>query len=310
MTGGAGFIGFELVKALLKSCEKVYIYDNFSGSDPKKVLRLSDERVKLVVEDLKRPRVLREIVNEVDVVFHLAANPDVKASWSDTKAHLEDNVLATYNLLEELKKSKKQPFLVFTSSSTVYGEKEKSVSEDEACFPISVYGAAKLACEALISGYVGSGLIRSAVILRLANIVGGSSSHGVVVDFVNKLKTNPNVLEVYGDGTQKKSYLHVSDTVDALLLVERRFRDHKGLEVFNVGSEDTITVNEIAQIVCSKMALEPEIRYLNQFEGRGWRGDVKHFHLDTKKLRSLGWSPKNNSKSSIEKTVEELLFVG
>jgi UDP-glucose 4-epimerase len=310
VTGGAGFIGYELVKRLLKeSCDEVVVYDNFSSSNRGRLDALNHQGLRIIEEDLKHPKLLGEALSETDVVFHLAANPDVKTSSITTESQFQENLYATFRLLEEIRKRPRIKTLVFASTSTVYGEKEKPSSETDVCQPISVYGATKLACEALIGGYVGSGLLESALVIRLANIVGPASNHGVIFDFVKKLRKQPTELEVLGDGKQNKSYLHVEDTVDGIMVATRHVLDEAlKFTVFNVGSSDTITVDEIAKIVCGKMGVSPHIKYVNELNGRGWPGDVKSFLLDTSKLRSVGWSPKHNSRTSVELTVEELLY--
>lgn len=311
VTGAGGFIGRGLVKRLLDSgARKVYGLDNFFYSDPSKLRSISDSRLVIIEEDLKSPAKLPAVLKDVDLVFHLAANPDVKSSSIETEVHFGDNLLATYRLLEEMRKAG-GGCVVFTSSSTVYGERRASAKEDDPCFPISVYGGMKLASENLIATYVGSGFLGSGAVLRLANIVGGSSTHGVVYDFVQKLRRNPDELEILGDGRQTKSYLHIDDTLDALGLVGTHILQRKGAyEVYNVGSEDTITVDEIAQAVARMMGVNPKVRHKDTLGGRGWAGDVTFFHLDTRKLKDLGWSPRHNSKSSVELTVSELLSDG
>jgi len=308
VTGAGGFIGSGLVKRLLDSgAHKVYALDNFSYSDGARLRAISDRRLVIIEEDLKSPAKLPAVLKDTDLVFHLAANPDVRSSSVETEVHFSDNLFATYRLLEEMRKTGSSD-IVFTSSSTVYGERKGSAKEDDPCFPISVYGGMKLASENLIATYVGSGFLGSGAVLRLANIVGGSSTHGVVYDFVQKLRRNPCELEILGDGKQTKSYLHINDTLDALELVGARISQRSGVyDVYNVGSEDTITVDEIARTVAGMMGLNPKVKYLNTFAGRGWIGDVTYFHLDTQKLKSLGWSPKHNSRSSVEFTVSELL---
>jgi len=200
--------------------------------------------------------------------------------------------------------------LAFTSSSTVYGEaKEIPTPEDYGPLePISVYGGAKLAAEALIAGYAHTFDIK-AVVFRLANIIGKRSNHGVIYDFINKLKATPHRLEILGDGTQRKSYLHVSDTVEAMLYLFKEFlKEDKIYDAYNIGSEDWITVTEIAEIVSREMGLNPEFYFTGGVDGgRGWKGDVKIMLLNIEKAKAKGWKPKMNSKEAVERTVKELL---
>ena len=201
-------------------------------------------------------------------------------------------------------------FLVFASSSTVYGDASRlPTPEDYAPLePISVYGASKLACEALISGYAHTFKIRS-LVLRYANIIGSRLRHGVIYDFIMKLRNNPDVLEILGDGTQRKSYLHISDAVNATMHLFNTFRaNDKLFDVYNVGNEDWITVREIADIVSRVMGLNPEYRFTGGVEGgRGWVGDVKYMLLDISKLKSTGWKPRLSSREAVERTAKELI---
>ena len=207
-------------------------------------------------------------------------------------------------------RKEKVKYLVFTSSSTVYGDARIiPTPEDYAPLePISVYGGAKLAAEALISGYSHTFNIKS-LIFRLANIIGERSNHGVIYDFINKLKANPNRLEILGDGTQRKSYLHVSDTVEGMLYLFEKFREEgKIYDVYNLGSDDWITVREIAEIVSKEMGLNPEFYFTGGVDGgRGWKGDVKFMRLSIEKAKSKGWKPKMNSYEAVRRTVQELL---
>jgi len=184
-------------------------------------------------------------------------------------------------------RKRKVKILAFTSSSTVYGEVRKLPTPEDygPLKPISVYGGAKLAAEALISGYAHT-FDMKAVVFRLANIIGERSNHGAIYDFINKLKKNPNRLEILGDGTQRKSYLHVSDTVEAMLHLFNEFlKENKIYDIYNIGNEDWITVKEIAQIVSREMGLDPEFYFTGGINGRGWKGDVKAMLLSIEKAK-------------------------
>jgi UDP-glucose 4-epimerase len=213
ITGGAGFIGSHLTEKLLNQRRKVVVLDNFSNGRIENIQHLQNNpSLTIVKEDLKRPKKLKQIVNASDTIFHLAANPEVKLGETSPKTHFEENIQATFNLLEAIRKSQKPKTLVFASTSTVYGEaKQIPTPEDYApMIPISTYGASKLACEALITSYAYT-FNHRALILRLANIIGPRSNHGVIIDFINKIKTNPTELEILGDGNQEKSYMYISD---------------------------------------------------------------------------------------------------
>ncbi|MGC8933278.1 MAG: NAD-dependent epimerase/dehydratase family protein [Candidatus Methanodesulfokora sp.] len=310
VTGGAGFIGSHLVDALMSQGKEVCVFDNLSTGSLKNVKHwLDSSNFRFIKGDLLRPSDLENLKNEdFSIIFHLAANPEVRLSSIDPDVHFQQNIVATYNLLELIRRAESSPVLAFTSTSTVYGDALKMPTPENYAplEPISIYGASKLACEALISAYAHTYGFK-AVIFRLANIVGPRSQHGVVYDFIQKLRRNPRELEVLGDGTQVKSYLHVSDCVEAMLLgVERSSRQ---VEIFNVGSEDQVDVRTIAKMVIEEMGLKDvRLNFTGGVDGgRGWRGDVKNMLLDIKKLKSLGWRPKYGSKEAVRSAIRDLL---
>jgi UDP-glucose 4-epimerase len=280
------------------------VLDNFSNGKIENIQHLTgNPSLTIVKEDLKRPKRLGQIIDASDTIFHLAANPEVVIGETDPKTHFEENILATFNLLEAVRKSEKQKTLVFTSTSTVYGEANLiPTPEDYApLIPISTYGASKLACEALITSYAYTFNHRT-LILRLANIIGPRSNHGVVIDFVKKIKTNPTELEILGDGNQEKSYMYISDCIEAIMHLTSAFsKGTEKVDMFNVGSYDKITVAQIAKIVSKEMNV-PSIKY--KFTGgvdggRGWKGDVKTMQLSIDKLLRTGWKPRNSSKQAV-----------
>ncbi len=311
VTGGCGFIGSHLVDALMESGAEVIVVDNLSSGSTANVEGwLGSPRFKFVQGDLKDPLGgWRECFRGVDVVFHFAANPEVRVSVANPRVHFDENVLATFNVLEACR-IHGVPYLVFASSSTVYGEAKIIPTPEDyhPLEPISVYGACKLACENLIISYSKLYGIKS-LILRYANIIGPRSNHGVIIDFINKLKNNPRKLEILGDGTQKKSYLHVSDCVDATLHLLNVFtKNDKDYDVYNIGSEDWVTVREIADIIVEEMGLG-NVEYVFKPatpDGRGWPGDVKLMLLDINKLKTTGWKPKLGSREAIVRTVKQL----
>ncbi len=310
VTGGAGFIGSHLVDALMEGGHEVKVVDDLSAGSLENIKRwLDNGRFEFIEGDLRNIDVCSEAVKGVDAVFHLAANPEVRIGAQSPELLYETNVLLTYNILEAMRRENVEYF-IFTSSSTVYGDaKVIPTPEDYAPLePISVYGGAKLAAEALISGYAHTFGFR-ALIFRLANIIGERSNHGVIYDFINKLRKNPEELEILGDGTQRKSYLHVSDTVDAMLYLFERFKEEgKTFDVYNLGSEDWITVKEIAEAVSRGMGLSPRFRFTGGVDGgRGWKGDVKFMRLSIEKAKSKGWEPGMNSYQAVERTVRELI---
>jgi len=309
ITGGAGFIGSHLVDKLCQNHVEVVVFDNLSAGRMENLKKwLGAPNFKFVMGDLLSPEKVWKTLDGCETVFHLAANPEVRVSSENPKVHYEQNVLATFNLLEAIRKVGSVKALAFASTSTIYGDVLEIPTPEEYAplKPISVYGASKLASEALIISYAYTYGFKT-VIYRLANIVGSRARHGVICDFIRKLRENPKKLEILGDGTQTKSYLHVEDCVNAILIGTNLSREK--VEIFNVGSEDQITVKEIADIVCEKMGLS-NVQYIftgGVDGGRGWKGDVKFMLLNVNKLKKLGWKPKLNSRQAVEKAVEEIL---
>jgi UDP-glucose 4-epimerase len=249
---------------------------------------------------------LEKAIEGKDMVFHLAANPDVKLGAENTSVHLEQNVQATYNLLEAMRKSGVQR-LAFTSTSTVYGEASTVPTPEDygPLLPISLYGASKLSCEALISSYCHTFEMQS-WIYRFANIVGERGTHGVLVDFIRKLQKDPERLEILGSGKQRKSYLEVKDCVQAMIDAVEHSRDETN--VFNIGSIDAVDVTEIADIVVEQMGLSGvKYDYTGGTDGRGWKGDVKVMRLSIEKIKRLGWTPQASSAQAIGAAVKALL---
>lgn len=312
VTGGAGFIGSHIVDFLIKTGYSVVVIDNLS-SGRKDFLReaLRSGRVRLVQDDLKSSngRWIHEF-RGADIVYHFAANPEVRVSMTNPRIHFNENVLVTFNVLEACRINDVKE-LVFASSSTVYGDAKKfPTPEDyEPKEPISVYGAAKLASENLIVTYSTAYGVRS-LILRFANIVGPRQSHGVIIDFIRKLRSNPTVLEILGDGSQRKSYLHVRDLISGIDVALKALRNGgKSYEVFNLGNEDWITVKRIAELVVEEMNLKNvEFRYKPATpDGRGWKGDVKFMLLDISKIKAYGWKPSMNSEEALRDAIRAAL---
>jgi UDP-glucose 4-epimerase len=277
VTGGCGFIGSHLVDTLLGCGFQVRVVDDLSTGRLENVKQWKGNAgFELVVGDLKNVTVAERGVDAVDLVFHLAANPDVRVGSSEPRVHFDENLVVTFNVLEAMRKSGGARRVVFASTSTVYGEAEVFPTPEVygPLLPISVYGAAKLGCEALIASYCHT-FDFEAVLLRFANIVGPRATHGVIVDFVRKLGEDPTELEVLGDGKQCKSYLHVSDLVGAFFAVMKSFGRAGSVEVYNVGSPDKVSVVRIAEVVCEEMGIaEPRIRLFDSVEAkaRAWQG--------------------------------------
>ncbi|MFP3872802.1 MAG: NAD-dependent epimerase/dehydratase family protein [Candidatus Natronoplasma sp.] len=308
VTGAAGFIGSHLCDALVKD-NHVVGFDNLSSGKEELLEHLKDkDDFELVIGDILDEKALSAEMERCDMVFHLAANPDVKVGAEDTYVHLEQNVIGTYNVLEAMRK-KDVDEILFTSSSTVYGETEVIPTPEDLgpLKPISLYGSSKLSCEALISSFCETFDMRS-VSFRFANVVGPRSTHGVTFDFVQKLKENPSELEILGSppGTSK-SYFYISDCIDGMLFGTKNAE--KRVEYFNLGSEDYITVKEIADVVCEEMGLKDvEYNWTGGTDGGkgGWKGDVKTMLLSLENMKEQGWSPRYKSAEAIAKTVRAL----
>lgn len=289
VTGGAGFIGSYLVDALIKKGDEVIVFDNMSTGH---CINKDAEMIKgdlLNKNDLKRIPVVNE-------VWHLAANPEVRESDSDV--HERQNFIATKNLAEWMK-NRNIKKIYFTSTSAIYGEPAQIPTPEDysPLKPISAYGISKLKAENLI---ISSGL--QYIIFRFANVIGKRSGHGVISDFVKKLQKNKNEMEILGDGKQKKSYIHITDCIDAMLFCAESL---KSSEIINIGTEDQIIVDDIAKIAAKSMGLSTKFSHTGG--KRGWKGDVPIMLLSIKKLKDLNWKPRLNSRKAVELTAKEIL---
>jgi UDP-glucose 4-epimerase len=310
VTGAAGFIGSHLVDRLLDRGYSVLGVDNMKlGRRANIAAALENNRFKFVEVDVNDlPAFLRTVRQHsherpFDITWHMAANSDIRAGVADADVDLRDTFLTTFNTLK-LMRELKIPQLSFASTSAIYGVQPVKLVEDLGpLFPISNYGAMKLASEACISAACEAYLQR-AWIFRFPNVVGSRSTHGVIYDFVQKLKANPNELEVLGDGTQEKPYFHVADLLDAMLFIVDRASDK--LNFFNIGTANTATtVRYIAEAVIKRMSPDAKIRYTGG--NKGWVGDVPKFNYSIEKLQKLGWSPRLTSTAAVDRSVEEIV---
>ncbi len=306
ITGGAGFIGSHLVDALLPE-NKITVLDNFSSGKWEHIgNHLSNPDFNVIKADMLDLSALENAVAGNDIIFHLSANPDVKLGAEDTRVHFDQNIVATYNLLETMRRTGVQK-IAFTSTSTVYGDALTIPTPEDygPLIPISLYGASKLACEALISSYCHTFGMQS-WIYRFANIVGERGTHGVIVDFIRKLRKNSKELEILGSGRQCKSYLEVKDCTLAMIYCVEHSKEQTN--IFNIGSADSVNVTDIADIIVEHMGLSGvRYKYTGGINGRGWRGDVKLMQLSIDKIRGLGWCPTYSSADSIKIAVDALL---
>jgi len=305
VTGGAGFIGSHLVDKLIDKGSIVTIYDNLSSGKKQYVQQhLENDNFTFIEADLLNLKRVKKEIKGHDVVFHIAANPHVRLGEKQTDLDLKYETIATYNVLESMRANNIKK-IIFSSSSVVYGETpEISLTETYGpTLPISLYGAGKLASEGLISAFCGT-FDFQAWIYRFANVVGTRGTHGVVVDFIEKLKKNPKELEILGDGKQCKPYLHVSDCVDGIIFGFER--SHDMVNLLNLGCKTNTTVTKIAEMVVGEMGLN-DVSFKYTGGKRGWKGDVPRFQLDTGKMNKLGWNERYTSDEAVKKAIKEIL---
>lgn len=304
ITGGAGFIASNLADALLKKNHNVVVYDNFSTGQRQFVEHnLNNTHYKLIEGDVLDKEKLIESMKGCDMVFHFQANADVRGGMENTLIDVEQNILGTHNVLEGIRIQKIEK-IAFASSATVYGDPEQiPTPENIAPIQTSIYGASKYSAEALIQSYCEYFDIKS-YIFRFVSFMGPRYTHGVIFDFMKKLYTNPESLEILGDGSQRKSYLHVSDGVNAILTAIEN-SDEK-TNIFNLGNREWINVMDLAEIVIETMGLK-DVDYTYTGGKRGWKGDTPFVHLDIEKITSLGWNPKFTVEETIIDTVRYLL---
>ena len=304
VTGGAGFIGSHLVDALVAEGNEVLVIDNLSVNGTGTIDRhLKSGDVRLQKIDLLTNG-WQDALTGARRVYHLAADPDVRQSAVTPDPTIQNNIVATYRVLEAMRTHDVRE-MVFTSTSTIYGEATVIPTPEDytPLEPISVYGASKLACEALISAYCHSFDMRSWV-FRFANIIGERSGHGVITDFIQKLRNNPTELEILGDGRQTKSYLEVHECVAAMLFAVGHAKEP--VNTFNIGSEDWIDVKTIADIVAAEMHLN-KVRQRFTGGARGWVGDVPKMQLGVEKIKALGWKPRLGSEESVRIATRAML---
>jgi UDP-glucose 4-epimerase len=306
ITGGAGFIGSNLVEELLKEKAKVIVYDNLSLGRKEFIIPfLKNSSFKFIKADLLNKKKLEESIKGTDIVFHMAANSDIPYGIKHPEVELKNGTIATSNLLEAMRKNNVKK-IVFASTSAVYGDKPKIIPTPEnygPLFPISFYGASKLASEALISAYCHNFNFQ-AWIFRFANIIGKNGTHGVVFDFIKKLKKNPKELVILGDGEQAKPCLHVKECVEGMIYGLKKADQQ--LNFFNLACRGAIKVKKIAELVVKEMGLK-NVRFKYTGGKRGWPGDVPQVRLDSKKMKKLGWEAKLTSDEAVKLGIKELV---
>ncbi len=306
VTGGAGFIGAHLVNHLLDATDaQVTVFDNFStGRRWHFGDRIKHPRLSIVEANAQDQAALVKALRGHDRVYHLAANSDIARAQTEPAIDFNNGTVPTHNVLEAMRITGVKR-ITFTSGSGVYGEvDDQPVPENyDRMIPVSTYGACKLACESLISAYSFM-FDMTGTVFRFANVVGPNQTHGVAYDFIRRLAKDPTQLKIFGDGTQSKPYIHVEDVLAAFRLMETR--QAGGYDVFNVGSQDFLTVREIADIVCERMGLKG-VKYNFTGGSRGWKADVPVYRLNTNKVRAQGWQNRRNSREAVVAAVDSIL---
>lgn len=301
VTGACGFIGSNLIDRLLKDGYKVVGWDNFSTG---RIEFLNDilknPNFTLIEGDNLNVSALSDAMIGCDVVFHLAANADVRFGLNHPSKDLNQNTIATFNVLQAMKERGIKK-IIFSSTGSVYGESNKIPTPENDEFPIqtSLYGASKVACESMIQAY-SEGYGFESYIFRFVSILGERYTHGHIFDFYKQLIEHPEYLNVLGDGTQRKSYLYVQDCVDAMLHV-LSLKSETKVNIYNLGTNEYVQVNESVRFIIDHLNLNPEIRYSGG--NKGWIGDNPFIFLDTAKIRNTGWNPKLTIKQGVISTL-------
>ena len=311
ISGGAGFIGSHICKFLLNlenSINKVKVFDNLSSGTKEHVSNFyNNPNFKLVEGDIKDFELLSESMKNFDVVIHLAANPDISKAVTSPSIDFWEGTYLTHNILEAMRINNIK-YILYTSGSGVYGENSSEFFKESygPMFPISTYGASKLGCEALISSYSHMFDIKGRT-FRFANVVGPKQTHGVGYDFVRKLINDGDKLTILGDGTQKKSYIHVDDVINAIFTIFQKdllLNNSTFYDVFNVATDNYITVNEIANIAIEELNLNKnKVKKIFTGGDRGWKGDVPKVNFNTDKIKSFDYSTKMDSVAAIRDSI-------
>lgn len=305
ITGGAGFIGSTLADRLSDAGTEVVIYDNLSRGRREFVAgALERAAIELVEGDVLDGDRLRRSLEGCDTVFHLAANADVRRGFDRPTIDLEQNTVATSVVLEAMRAADVRR-IAFSSTGSVYGEPGVFPTPETCPFPVqtSLYGASKLAGEALVQAYA-HGYGFTGIVFRFVSILGERYTHGHVFDFLRSLRDDPSRLRVLGDGRQEKSYLYVGDCVSAMTLATDRRLEPGTLLVYNLGTDETIVVDDSISIITERLGVAPELEYTGG--ARGWLGDSPLIHLDCTRIRALGWQPTLSIADGIRRTVDWL----
>ncbi|MGC2160381.1 MAG: NAD-dependent epimerase/dehydratase family protein [Silvibacterium sp.] len=311
IVGGAGFIGSHFADALMDSPEtaRVTLFDNFSsGRAWHSERHHCDARLNVVRGDAGDLAALTETVRGHDVVLHLASNPDIARAVTEPEIDFYQGTVLTNNVVEAMRRAG-VGHLLYASGSGVYGERGETVLHEDSgpMLPVSTYGASKLAGEALIASYCAMfGL--TACVFRFANVVGARQTHGVGFDFLRRLRNDPSRLRILGDGRQSKSYVHVSDIVAAVLLAHAQ--TSAGFHVWNVATDDVVTVTEIAEMAAEVLGIDPLPEWEYTGGDRGWKGDVPVVRLDAGRMKALGWRARFSAREAVRRSLYEMAQAG
>lgn len=303
ITGCAGFIGSSVVDRMLELGHRVVGIDNFSTGQRRFLnSALKSDKFRLVETDLMEEGAIKLAFAGCEVVYHFAANADVRFGTEHPRRDLEQNTIATYNVLEAMRSNGIKK-IAFSSTGSIYGESPVVPTPEDAPFPIqtSLYGASKAAGEALIAAYC-EGFGFQACIFRFVSILGERYTHGHVFDFYQKLKKDPTRLVVLGNGKQRKSYLYVQDCIDAMLLAMDKAEEK--VNIFNLGVDDYCELNDSISWICGELGIQPSLQYTGS--DRGWIGDNPFIFLDTQRIQAMGWKPKLSIRDGVIKTVQYL----
>lgn len=303
VTGGSGFIGSHIVDRMLSEGKRVTVYDNLSTGRLEFLEQARHNPLfRFIQGDILDLPNLQQAMLGIDLVFHLAANADVRFGTQHPKRDLEQNTIGTFNVLEAMRSAGVKE-IAFSSTGSIYGEATVIPTPENAPFPVqtSLYGASKLGGEGLIAAYCEGFGFRS-WIFRFVSILGERYTHGHVFDFYKQLRSHPDSLNVLGNGLQKKSYLYVQDCVDAISIAIEKSKDR--VNIFNLGTAEFIEVNDSIRWMTEVLKISPTIHYSGG--DRGWIGDNPFIFLETSKIRALGWTPRNSIRQGIEKTLQYL----
>jgi UDP-glucose 4-epimerase len=304
VTGGAGFIGSNLVDRLLKAGHDVVAYDSLiTGFQEFLKDALQSPKFKFVQNDVLDTAALAQAMKGCDFVFHLSANADVRFGTKFPKRDFDHNTTAAFSVLEAMRQAGVRR-IGFSSTGAIYGDTKVIPTPEDAPFPIqtSLYGAAKLAGEGMIQAYV-AGFGFQGFIFRFVSILGERYHHGHIFDFYKKLRADPTKMDVLGNGKQKKSYLYVQDCFDAILIAIEKAQDK--LNIFNLGADEYSDVDQSIAWICERLNIQPKLTYAGG--DRGWIGDSPMIYLDCRRMKALGWKPKTSIREGVHRTLDYLV---